>query len=113
MSFTASVDEIVAENANGLLSKHESWQRIPLSAVASILNGWAFPSAQFSVSEGKPLLRIRDILRTRTEACFTGAYDDTYLVRAGDLVVGMDGDFNAATWAGPEALLNQRVCKIL
>jgi type I restriction enzyme S subunit len=35
------------------------------------------------------------------------------LVQTDDLLVGMDGDFNCARWRGPEALLNQRVCKIV
>jgi type I restriction enzyme S subunit len=30
----------------------------------------------------------------------------------GDLLVGMDGDFNCGRWRGGPALLNQRVCKI-
>lgn len=33
-------------------------------------------------------------------------------VANGDLLVGMDGDFNARIWHGGEALLNQRVCLI-
>ena len=60
----------------------------------------------------KPLLRIRDGLDSKTEAFFTGIYEDLYLVQPGDLVVGMDGDFNCALWRGPEAVLNQRVCKV-
>ena len=32
------------------------------------------------------------------------------LVRPGDVVVGMDGEFRAYLWGGPEAWLNQRVC---
>lgn len=34
------------------------------------------------------------------------------MVRNGDLLVGMDGEFNTARWQGGTALLNQRVCKI-
>ncbi|MBM7331590.1 restriction endonuclease subunit S, partial [Agrobacterium sp. S2] len=34
------------------------------------------------------------------------------IVEPGALLVGMDGDFNAATWHGPTGLLNQRVCRI-
>jgi len=30
-----------------------------------------------------------------------------------EIVVGMDGDFRVARWSGPDALLNQRVCKIM
>jgi type I restriction enzyme, S subunit len=34
------------------------------------------------------------------------------MVRRGELLVGMDGNFNCARWGGPDGLLNQRVCKI-
>jgi type I restriction enzyme, S subunit len=112
VSFTASLDEIVEVNADGLLAKHPSWCRVKLSEVAAILNGFPFPSERFSRDVGTPLLRIRDILSEKTESRFEGLYDPAYIVEPGDLVVGMDGDFNAALWKGPQALLNQRVCKI-
>jgi type I restriction enzyme S subunit len=47
-----------------------------------------------------------------TETGYDGDFDPTYLVEPGELVVGMDGDFRAALWRGPRALLNQRVCKL-
>jgi type I restriction enzyme S subunit len=112
MSFTASLDQIVAENANILLGSRPGWKRVRLKEVASILNGFPFPSANFTKNEGAPLLRIRDIVPGRTQTFYEGDYDPTYLVQPGELVVGMDGDFNCALWAGPRALLNQRVCKI-
>jgi hypothetical protein len=48
MSFTASLEAIVAENANGLLSKNDRWPRVRLGEVASILNGYPFESSRFS-----------------------------------------------------------------
>jgi restriction endonuclease S subunit len=38
--------------------------------------------------------------------------EGVHLVRKGDYLVGMDGDFNVRKWKGPEALLNQRVMRI-
>lgn len=112
MSFNASLSEIVQENENGLLAKHQSWCRVELDEVASILNGFAFPSYNFSTDHGKPLLRIRDILSNSTETLYDGDYDNAYVVQNGDLVIGMDGDFNCTLWKGGKALLNQRVCKV-
>ena len=112
MTFTASLDEIISENANGLLGVRPGWGRTPLKEVASILNGFPFKSDRFTKGNGTPLLRIRDILRGSTETFYDGEFDPAFLVQAGDLVVGMDGDFNCGLWAGPPALLNQRVCKI-
>ena len=37
---------------------------------------------------------------------------DSYLVKKGDILVGMDGDFNVGKWQSDEGLLNQRVCRI-
>lgn len=112
MTFTASLTEIVERNDNGLLSSHASWSRCRLSDMATVLNGFAFPSARFSRARGAPLLRIRDVLKDSTEALYDGEYDPLYLVETGDLVIGMDGDFNASLWRGPPAVLNQRVCKV-
>lgn len=112
MSFTASLSDIVAANANGLLGSKPSWPRMRLGEVCSILNGAPFASELFSASEGTPLIRIRDLLRGRTETYFNGRFDPQYVVNRTDLLVGMDGDFNCTLWPGEAALLNQRVCKI-
>jgi len=81
--------------------------------VASILNGYAFPSRAFHRTEGFPLIRIRDVGNTSTSLYFGDAYDPKYVVEKGDLLVGMDGDFRASIWDGQPALLNQRVCKVI
>jgi type I restriction enzyme S subunit len=112
MSFTANIDEIVAENHNRLLGLRPSWKRVRLKEVATILNGFPFESAKFKKDHGTPLLRIRDVVRGETETFYDGEYDPAFLVKPGDLVVGMDGDFNSARWRSEPALLNQRVCKL-
>lgn len=81
--------------------------------VSAILAGFAFNSNHFTTDEGyMPLIRIRDINKTSTEMNFNGEYPKEYIIKKGDILIGMDGDFNVAKWNGPEALLNQRVCKI-
>ena len=112
ISFAADIDDLVAANQSQLLGKHRSWVRVRLREVATVLNGFPFESSRFSKSEGTPLIRIRDIVRGRTETFYQGDIDETFLVQRGEIVVGMDGDFNCAVWAGERALLNQRVCKI-
>jgi len=112
VTFSVSVDEVVAENRNKLLSIHPSWARVRLGDVVEILNGYPFSSEQFSNDSGTPLLRIRDVVRGQTETYFKGKFDPLFLVRPGELVVGMDGDFNCGPWRGEVALLNQRVCKL-
>lgn len=112
MAFTLTVGELIAADTSGLLGIHPSWERIPLAEIASIVNGAPFDSGFFSATEGKPLVRIRDVTGGTTSTCYTGPYEDIHLVQPGDLLVGMDGDFNSAFWASGESLLNQRVCKI-
>lgn len=79
----------------------------------AILAGFAFNSDNFTTDEGyMPLIRIRDINSQTTEMNYNGAYPEAYVIRKGDILIGMDGDFNVAEWCGEDALLNQRVCKI-
>lgn len=112
MAFTMSVAELIAADTTGLLGKNSRWERVPLAQIAEILNGAPFDSALFSNSDGVPLARIRDVLIGDTNTYYTGPYDETYIIRHGDLLVGMDGDFNSGFWGLRPALLNQRVCKI-
>lgn len=90
---------------------HWGWAR--LIDIARPSYGFAFASSKFnSAKRGMPLIRIRDISGTDAEAYFDGDYDPTYLVNAGDYLVGMDGDFNLRRWRGVDGLLNQRVMRI-
>ena len=90
-----------------------NWVWARLTEIARPSYGFAFKSSQFNGEKrGMPLIRIRDISKTDTEAYYEGHYDPGYLVRAGDYLVGMDGDFNLRRWAGPDGLLNQRVMRI-
>lgn len=77
-----------------------------------VLSGFAFPSGGFNQIEGLPLIRIRDLSSATTEIRFKGKYDPLYVVSRGDVLIGMDGDFEVHRWSGDDALLNQRVCKV-
>ncbi|WP_324730652.1 restriction endonuclease subunit S [Pseudomonas paeninsulae] len=112
MAFTMTVAELIDADTSGMLGKHATWERVPLAEVATILNGAPFDSALFSTTEGMPLIRIRDVVTGETNTYYAGTYEDAYLVQQGDLLVGMDGDFNSGFWGSKTALLNQRVCKI-
>lgn len=89
-----------------------SWPRVKLDKLVTILSGYAFKSANFNDSQGLPLVRIRDVVRGRSETYFDGDYSEDFVINDGDLLIGMDGDFNREKWRGGKALLNQRVCKI-
>jgi type I restriction enzyme S subunit len=89
-----------------------NWNTIILGDVVSVLSGFAFDSKFFNENTGIPLIRIRDIIRGYSETFYKGDYDDRYIITKGDMLIGMDGEFNIAEWQGENALLNQRVCKI-
>lgn len=112
MSFTASLEDIVRENFNGLLGCPSRWARIPLGELTIIKNGIPLAASAFNASEGEPVVRIRNVVEGRTETFYRGSVEDDWFIEHGDLLIGMDGDFNAARWRGPRALLNQRVCMI-
>lgn len=112
MSFTLDLDDIVSENSNGLLSAHSSWRRVELADIASTLNGFPFDSKKFSSTSGTPLVRIRDIVRGSTETYYNGEVPEQYIIERGDILIGMDGDFNVSKWRSSRALLNQRVLRL-
>lgn len=81
--------------------------------VVDVFSGFAFKSEQFNTDgDGLPLVRIRDVIRGHSDTYFRGDYDKQFLVHNGDLLVGMDGEFNRQRWRGGPALLNQRVCRL-
>ena len=89
------------------------WVEKPLGELLVVQNGHAFSSKKFSTTEGIPLIRIRDLNPgTETKTNFQGEFDPQFLVNKGDLLIGMDGEFRCNIWKGPEALLNQRVCRL-
>ena len=81
--------------------------------VVSIRSGYAFKSSLFNAGpDGLPLVRIRDVVRGYSKTFYNGPYDEKYIIKNGDQLIGMDGEFNIAVWRSGDALLNQRVCKI-
>lgn len=89
------------------------WGWVRLITAAEVSYGYAFDSNRFNGQrQGMPLIRIRDISKTDAEAYTDEAYDPYYVVKHGDMLIGMDGDFNIRKWKGGDALLNQRVCRI-
>lgn len=79
--------------------------------VAELINGHPFDSLDFSDVGELPLVRIRDLMYTSY-----GTWVDeevtpkSAIIQNGDVVIGMDGDFNCLLWARGRAALNQRLC---
>lgn len=97
-----------------MLEPKEGWEYIALSSVCRVQNGFAFNSKLFNESNnGLPLIRIRDIKRGYSLTYTDETCSDDFFVEDGDMLIGMDGDFNIGEWRGGHALLNQRVCKLI
>ena len=89
-------------------------KKVKLVDICKIQYGFAFDSSLFSNSNnGMPLIRIRDVVRGFTDTYTSEAFIEDYVVNKGDLLIGMDGEFNIAEWQSEKALLNQRVCKLI
>lgn len=92
----------------------KGWKSRLLGDLLDVQNGSAFASELFSKHEGMPLIRIRDLKNGySTEVLFKGKYDKRFVVRSGDFLIGMDGEFRCYEWRGQDALLNQRVCRLI
>jgi type I restriction enzyme S subunit len=78
-----------------------------------VVNGYPFDATKFNKESGQPLIRIRDILGSTTDCLYNGEIPEAFWIENQDLLIGMDGDFNSALWAGGRGLLNQRVCKVV
>src|SRR3989338_9827706 len=90
------------------------WKEVELGEVCEILAGFAFKSNLFNEEKnGMPLIRIRSLAESKIKTFYSGKFDEKYIVKKGDLLIGMDGEFKIFEWKSSEALLNQRVCKLI
>lgn len=88
-----------------------NWQVKDIYSIASIIYGAPFSSKLFNTERnGKPIVRIRDLKSQETNTYTTECHPKGYLLKNGDIVVGMDGEFRPYIWGSDQAWLNQRVC---
>lgn len=81
--------------------------------ITNILYGYPFNSKLFTEDDRYiPLIRIRDIKEGRSTTYYKGEILKNYIIKKGDILVGMDGEFNLGKWNSKDALLNQRTLKI-
>jgi len=121
---TAQIDRLIAKQEQLVTRLHErresqiaatlqehAWLERRIKDVASVVNGYPFDAATFMDAGGTPLVRIRDIVSTEY-ATFVPqeAVPSEAIICDGDIVIGMDGDFNSVLWSRGPAALNQRLC---
>ena len=87
----------------------QSWQKKKLIELVNVQYGYAFDGSLFnSDKKGMPIVRIRNIPDGYTSDYTIEEASPEYVVRNGDILVGMDGIFHINSWSGGNALLVQR-----
>ena len=92
----------------------EGWTATPFELLATLQSGFAFKSANFvdDDSVGLPIIRIRDLEKQSPVKFYDGDVPDEYIVEKGDVLIGMDGEFNCVEWRANSGALNQRVLRV-
>lgn len=92
----------------------EGWTATPFEQLATLQSGFAFKSANFvdDDSAGLPVIRIRDLEKQSPVKFYDGDVPDEYIVEKGDVLIGMDGEFNCVEWRANNGALNQRVLRV-
>ena len=91
----------------------QGWNRKRLVDIADVQYGFAFDGSLFNLDgSGMPIIRIRNIPDGITKDYTTEEADEQYIVKNGDIVVGMDGEFHINSWSGEDSYLVQRTCRI-
>lgn len=97
-----------------LLIPKENWEVKKLGEYVKFQTGFPFSSDFFNRKNlGIRLIKNRDLRSDDAISYFSGDYSNDFIVSNGDLLIGMDGDFEPVLWNKGFALLNQRVGRIL
>jgi type I restriction enzyme S subunit len=92
----------------------EGWKSKRLGLALKFQAGFPFPSSGFNdAGKGLRLIRNRDLRSDDIVKFYSKDFDPNFVVNNGDVLVGMDGDFTPTVWEKGEALLNQRVGRIV
>ena len=92
-------------------NKPSSWNKTDIYAISKVIYGAPFASKAFNTERnGVPIIRIRDLKEQQFVTYTTETHPKGYLLKPGDVVVGMDGEFRPYIWGNDKAWLNQRVC---
>lgn len=92
----------------------EGWEVKNLFEACIVQYGFPFSTDFFNTDgKGYPVIRIRDILDNSISNFSTQEnVDPKYLIKKGDVLIGMDGNFHVNYWSKKDSYLNQRVVKL-
>ena len=93
---------------------HAEWEVKRLGTLLQFQVGFPFSSAFFNEKgEGIRLVKNRDLKSDDQVFHYNGMYEEAFVIRDGDVLIGMDGDFLPCQWNKGPALLNQRVGRVV
>ena len=87
------------------------WTVLPLNLASEVQYGYPLSTEKFDIT-GNPVIRIRDISDNSFSARTTESVSDNYITQTGDLLIGMDGNFQMNYWHAPGYIVNQRITTI-
>jgi len=97
-----------------LLKPKNGWGIKKLGDFIRLQTGFPFSSEYFSDNpKGQRLIKNRDLRSDDSIVYYSGDYAKEFIVQNDDLLIGMDGDFEPVLWKKGNALLNQRVGRVL
>lgn len=83
--------------------------------IADFLSGFAWKASDFKPSGKMPIIRIQNLgdNPNATFVFWNNAYDQRYIVKKGDMLLSLSGSIKVDVWQDRDALLNQRIIKIV
>lgn len=87
------------------------WKVDRLPNVCDLQYGFPLSTELFG-EDGKGVIRIRDIADNTVSAKTIETVNKEYLTHTGDLLVGMDGNFQMNYWTRDNEIVNQRITRI-
>lgn len=92
-----------------------SWEKVRLDSICTMLSGNAWSASKFKDSGKIPIIRIQNLGNNENEKFiwWDDKYDNKFVIHAGDLLLSLSGSIKIDTWKGEDALLNQRIVKLI
>ncbi|MBS0647563.1 MAG: restriction endonuclease subunit S [Verrucomicrobia bacterium] len=85
-----------------------------LDNIVTLFSGNAWKAASFKPNGKMPIIRIQNIGENKSKEFiyWDEDYNETFIVKKGDLLLSLSGSIKLDFWDGQPALLNQRIVKI-
>jgi len=92
-----------------------SWGNVKLDNICTMLSGNAWAASKFKDSGFIPIIRIQNLGNNVNEKFiwWDDKYDKKFVVKKGDLLLSLSGSIKIDTWKSDDALLNQRIVKLI